>query len=607
MNAFHPGSKRRLIAVDYGSRCVKLLLVEVNGLSPAVLDHRIVDLQEEGLIEAGEIQRHLAGILQTWGEWPLAVALPARFSFVQVLDLPEAGEKEIPKVIEQQTGRLREFSSSPLVYDAAPLQPFGKFRQPYLIILAREADVEQHLKRVTAQINEIRDVTGVAGALLGACRALQPAARGGLVVDLGATTTVVAVVCNGQGVYSSSFASGGNAFVEAVAGVRRIPGTEAEALMRAENLLGGAQPMPALRVALDAWMMQLRAVVEDCRRQNPDWLPSGQALPVTISGGVLQSPGLLAALQAQAGFAFARWPMPAGVHDPQFLSDFAVAYGTALEAVRRPQHAPSLLPPSLRAHRLRVQQMASLNTAGVIFLLLVALLLAGATWQKISLLNQKRALNQRAERALTQVQQIENLARERDQAFERVWALLDRQERSLDLLQMLRALQESRAVRDFWCVLLADTDSYARGTTYPVSATNRFGFANLLAVTEETLLKPAFIVELCVPAKGDQTLKVLSEIVADLKKNPLFSRVDSVPVAQRRTLVDAKVLIPDRHFALQAELADLGWRNLLQTVRLAEPRSSTNGLRRPLFLPSPRPRPLPSPQPTDSAPAKPNA
>lgn len=607
MNAFPPGSKRRLIAVDHGSRCVKLLLVESDGPDLAFVDHKIVDLQEEGLIEPDEIQRHLTSLMQEWGELPLALTLPARLSFSQVLDLPAAGEEDIPKVIEEQTGRLRDFSNSPLVYDAVPLHAYGKFQKPYFITIAREADVDQHLKRVTAHVNEVREVSSVSAALLSAHRTLQPAVRDGVVVDLGASGTVLAVVRDGQGVFASNFALGSNALVEAVAAGRKIPGAEAEALLRGENLFTGARKLPAAVAALDEWLAELRKVLDEWRRQNADWLPAGEPVPVTISGGILQTPGLLACLQTQPGFAFTRWPKPESVLDPQFLSDFAVAYGTALEAFRRPLHTPSLLPPFLRAHRLNLRRLAAVNAACIAFLALIALLLAIATWQKVSLLNRKRALGEQAASALAQVEKIEDLTRQRDLAFQQVWPLLERQERTLDLLHTLRTLQESRAQKDFWCVLVADNDSYARGTTLPAIATNRFGMTNTLGASEESLLKPAFIVELCVPATGEQTLKVVSDVVADLKKNPLFSRVDSVPKDQRRALADPKVLIPDRHFAVSVELADLGWRHLLQTVRLADSRSGTNIIRRATPLTAPRPRTLPGASPTVSPSAQPNA
>jgi hypothetical protein len=307
---------------------------------------------------------------------------------------------------------------------------------------------------------------------------------------------------------------------------------------------------------------------------------------------------LLEYLQGRSGFTFTRWPSLPRQAEALRLSDFAAAYGTAVRAFRQPQEAPSLLPPPLRAHRHHLRQMAGVNVACVVGLIVAALLLIGATWHKASLLIRKRGLARKAEAALVQVRQLETLAQQRDQVFVRHWPLLESQERTLDLLHTLRALQQSRARHDFWCVLLADDESYTRGTTLPAVVTNRFGQTNALALAEESLTKPSFVIELCVPAQGDQTLKTVGDVVSELRKDPLFSRVDSLPVAQRRALVDPKVLIPDRHFAVSVDLADLGWRSLFQTVRLADPLiDGTNALRRPPAWSQPRARTAPLPLP----------
>lgn len=605
MNTFLPWSQGRLIVVDHGSRRVKLLLAAPHGGGVRVLDQKVVDLQEEGLLAPEEIQRHLAGLLQGWGEWPLAVTLPAHLSFAQVLDLPAAGEADIPKLIEEQTGRMRGVSASPLVYEAVPLEPHGKLQRPYFITIAREDDVNQHLQRVTDAVNEVRDVSPVAAALASAHRALQPADRNCVLVDLSDTITVVAVLREGQPVFASSFAVGATALVQAAATAGKLTPAETETRMNAQDFFAGPNQLPALTAATDRWLAELQKMLDDWRKPHSDWLPSGQPVPVILSGGALRLRGLLEFLKDRAGFRFDTWPRPPHASAALHLSDFAVAYGTAVAAFQRPPHPPSLLPPALRSHRRHLRQVAKVNLVCLVFLVLVGLVLGGATWHKATLLANKQELARQAEAALAQVERLQAAGRDRDRAFEQFWPLLDRQERTLDLLHTVRVLQQARVNHDFWCVLLADQDSYARGTTLPVVVTNRFGFTNTLVLPDESLTKPAFVVELCVPAQGEQSLKVVSDVVAELKQDSLFARVDSVPSLQRRALVDAKVLIPDRHFALSVDLADLGWRTLFQTVKLTESRvSGTNTQRRPFFGPPLRTRtnvlpasPPPAPKP----------
>jgi hypothetical protein len=257
-----------------------------------------------------------------------------------------------------------------------------------------------------------------------------------------------------------------------------------------------------------------------------------------------------------------------------------------------------------------LRQLAKVNLAGAACLAVAALVLALVTWHKSALVVRKRSLAQQAEAAAVQVRQLETLVRQRDQAFEHFWPLLDQQERTLDLLHTLRVLQQSRARLDFWCVLLADSESYARGAAAPVVVTNRFGLTNAVSLTDENLAKPAFVIELCVPAQGDQTLKTVGDVVAQLRQDSLFGRVDLVPAAQRRALVDPKVLIPDRHFAISVALADLGWRDLFDVVKLMDPLiGGTNNSRRSASGPVLRQRNVPFSLPggTTPNPAKPDA
>ncbi len=601
MNTFLPWSQGRLIAVDHGTRRVKLLLAAAHGAGVRVLDQKIVDLQEEGLLTPEEIHRHLAELIQAWGDWPLALTLPAPLTFSQVLDLPAAGEADLPKIIAEQTDRLRGVSPSPLVYEAVPLEPHGAYQRPYYITLAREDDVNQHLHRVTDTVNEVRDVSPVAGALVAAYGAVNPVGQNCILVDIGDTITVVAVVRRQRPVFASSFGSGVAGWIQEAARAAKCPSGEMETRLGVQDLFTGADALPALTAATEEWLTELRKLLDNWQRANPNE-PAPAKMPILVSGGALQLRGLLEFLRTRGGFPFQTWPAPPHVRSTWPISDFVVAYGTAVAAFHRPPNPPSLLPPPLRAHRRRLRKAARLNLVCSIGLFVVALLIGLATWHKTTLLEGKRQLEQEALAALAQVEQLTIAGQDRDRALEQYWPLFDRQERTLDLLHTLRVVQQARVNHDFWCVLLADQDCYARGTTLPIVVTNRFGLTNTVMPSDDGLVKPTFVVELCVPAQGEQALKVVSEVVAELKQDPLFSRVDSVPSLQRRAWVDAKVLIPDRHFALTVELADLEWRALFQNAELPETRTgTTNAPRRPFFGPPARPRTNPPVSPPAAA------
>ena len=73
---------RRVLALDAGSRCIKLLLAESDFGRLHVLREELIDLQAEGLVSAEEIKTHLQANLDDWGRPPLALILPQHLSIM---------------------------------------------------------------------------------------------------------------------------------------------------------------------------------------------------------------------------------------------------------------------------------------------------------------------------------------------------------------------------------------------------------------------------------------------------------------------------------------------------------------------------------------------
>src|SRR5262245_57167903 len=96
-------SVRRVLALDAGSRCIKLLLAEKDFGQLRILKEELIDLQAEGLVAADEVKVHLQANLENWGRPALALVLPQHLSTSQVIDLPLVSEREAEKMIEDET------------------------------------------------------------------------------------------------------------------------------------------------------------------------------------------------------------------------------------------------------------------------------------------------------------------------------------------------------------------------------------------------------------------------------------------------------------------------------------------------------------------------
>src|SRR6266498_5716819 len=107
---------RRVLAVDAGSRRLKLTLVKSSFGRIQTLREESIDLHEEGLVTTEELKNHLQSILEDCGRPPLALTLSQHLSTSQIIELPLAPESEVRKLIEEETVKLSGVSDSAIVY-----------------------------------------------------------------------------------------------------------------------------------------------------------------------------------------------------------------------------------------------------------------------------------------------------------------------------------------------------------------------------------------------------------------------------------------------------------------------------------------------------------
>jgi len=78
---------RRVLAVDAGSRRLKLILVKSSFGRTQILREESLDLHEEGLVTTEELESHLQSILEDCGRPPIALTLSQHLSTSQIIEL----------------------------------------------------------------------------------------------------------------------------------------------------------------------------------------------------------------------------------------------------------------------------------------------------------------------------------------------------------------------------------------------------------------------------------------------------------------------------------------------------------------------------------------
>lgn len=550
------------MVVDPGSRCLKLLVVE-SVLGRTRLVHRqSIDLQEEGLLEPEELHQHLDTVMPKLGRHSTAVVLPQHRCIAQLIEVP-ADAAEADKLVEAEAVKLSGLPESALLYDSVRLKPFGRYQHPCWLALCRAAEVFEQLNRFGRPAAEAADapaetqfteIAATAQGLLAASQVIRPKPANAVLVDLGASNTVAAILVRGQGVFAASFPLGANQFTEEVAKLAGCPLDEAEALKRSSNVLMGEHAVAGLNKAVEKWHGELRQVVTEWLEENPELELSLAALPVYLCGGGALQPGLLDFLNSLGQWRFEPWPAGPDGDGDWPMEQYWVAYGIGLQALGKHSRPLSLLPADLQAARRREHFWRWLQSAKVLLLLAVFLLLGLGTWQKAALLGQKAKLIAETDAALNAAVRLDLKSRRQDAEYEQTRPVLRRQRQTAETLQTLAALQEVRTNRAFWFVLFADQASYFAGPPMPVTSTNQTNVTLTVASTNAASHRREFIAELCIPQEGDEMLRILSQVVSELGRNPLFARVDVLPQERRRSLADPKVLITNRFFAVAMEL-----------------------------------------------------
>lgn len=565
---------RRVLALDGGTRRFKLLLAESDFGRLRILKQELIDLQEEGLVSPEEIKSHLQDSLEKWGHPPLAVTLPEHISTSQVVDLPPAPESEVDKLIAEESIKLSGVSESRIVYDFSPTDTVRRNRQQYWVTLCQEGEIRERILRLGIDQEDLCEVTTTANALIAAYNVAAPSASRAILVHLGAQTTVVVIVLDGQGAFATSYQMGGDFFTRSLARERNCSEEQAETLKRDKNFLSGPEASSEFAAVVDGWVAELKRQLSEWFQNNPGAASAKPAFALVASGGGFDQPGLLEYLRTQSALPLQPWPQSEESETSLPASGFEVAFGTALQALGHVPHPISLLPEDYRKAWQSKLSLQRVDLASMVLLVLCVVVLGLGTWRKFSLINAKTQLLEQVQAGQAAADANDAFTSDLVAEYESLRPVLAAQQNTIDTLKTLSLLQQSRSNKTYWYVLLADQQSYFSQPPAQVS-TNRPAKTNLLgstieaprlgplltrpitsAVTNSALARPGFIAELCVPGDAEASRQALSELVNDLKQQRLFSKVDLLSDDLRRNLADPKVSVTDRDFVLALDFAE---------------------------------------------------
>ncbi|TVP76969.1 MAG: hypothetical protein EA353_11275 [Puniceicoccaceae bacterium] len=557
--SLRPKFKQHWLAVDIGTRFVKCGYLTAHRGEVKTSGVRTIDIQNEGLLSPDEIAASLARLVGEVEPVSVCLVLPQSAAISQVIDLDDINASTQTAQIEQSIRAITGLSEGHFVYDGAPLRPFGPYRAPFWVSVAREEVLSQHLGPILAHGLRVEAVTTVGNAILASFRAACPEVENACIVDFGATQTTVALLQNGQPTHLTSFPSGGESLTQALLEYSASTDFEGfEKRLLGENLSQDPVLGPTLRQAVVNWRKDCVSQLNEWAEESPTTALDPDA-PVYLCGGFSTVPGLFDLLNEDAAEAARFQPFPCGSLAPSKALTHPLT-GAVLLASGQSTYQASILPRPLARMAQRRRHLTLSQLALTVTFAILVLVLLGGILERRSLAHslQKEHLHNRA--AFKEGEAATRLLRQRDRLAERIAPIVDRQIGSIEAVKTLRLLQNVNQEFEFSLVRFADRRNFhsndqngaEAGFTRSKNGPRRPA-VNDGTETREPMGLHAFVADLAIAGDPATRLDTLGAIVMRLREEDFFANVDRLierPQADHRTDIPV-----DGTYALQLTLS----------------------------------------------------
>ena len=569
---------RRVIAIDVDARNIKIVLAQKFLNKIAFLRKEVVDLPdyiENNEIAQSTLKNEVASIIESLGHYPVAISLSQHLTLSQVIDLPPASQTDIQRMIQGEAHRIAGLSQTKIIWDYAPLKPYGKHTHSFWVTLCQEQEVFKAIDRLGIEKEEVCGITSTGNALITAYLKKYPETVSTVLVELGMRSTTIAILYEGQGIYTTSIALGLELFAESLSSSIGCSTQEAIDIICKKNLFYGNDKSDLYCSLIDGWLQELYRIVGEWLTDNFESRLNLQSLQFVLCGNACNEFLIDYLNKKPTSPHFSQWYYEDDEERTYPPGFFAVAKGVSLQALGGTAQSASLLPDELKSSWQKLKIAQVIQSVCILLVFLFLILLGVGTWQTAFAARQKSILRSQIEYGLKLAEQLENTKSVILQNYEKLRTVLYKKQVTMDTIQTLELITLSRSNKPMWFVLFADEQTYFNapplsGTNEPPQPDGVVIMGPLLptlehSATNKVVVRPGYVVEVCIPEEGDTMRKTLSQLVSDLKRDPRFRNVDTIPFEQRRLMADQKTVLPDKHFAIFMELATNEFQSLQAT------------------------------------------
>lgn len=328
-----------MIGIDIGSQSIKIIESVKSGNSWQLKTSGAVAfggntpekmVSEDEFIKAGELVKKMVSQIKVSSK-DVNIALPERLVFTRVIKFPQLTDEEIASAIKWEAEQYIPIPINEAVIQYLTLQKDETKSEIFVLLIAVPKNVvEKYVKIVRlAGLNPIAAET----ELIALARSIAPDKGTSLILDLGATSTDMAITKDSKVFFTRSIPVAGNAFTRAVSQSIGITETQAEEYKKTYGLSDG-QLEGKIKNALDPI---LKMVVEEIKKAIHFYQTDNQAeqpSSVIITGGASSMPEIqlyltnLLGIETAVGNPFTKFNLSPDVS--RSLASYESLYGISV-------------------------------------------------------------------------------------------------------------------------------------------------------------------------------------------------------------------------------------------------------------------------------------
>jgi len=386
---------------------------------------------------------------------PTVISISAQKTLFQSFSLPPDDPRTVAQASDIEVARYTDMASEPMVHDAVALD-IANHRRHVLLIMARTSLLDECLRMGRDVGLDVVNLVPSPIALFNWIeRDAKPREAMDLFVNVGASSTEVAVGSGKALLFARGFSIGGHMYSEAIARAGKI--TPAQAEERKLTAADDPAVVSACASVNQLWAAELKACLAVYRNLYPD--RRLQPARIVMAGGAAALRGFGDAVATATSLPVTRIDTLPGAAIRENTGVFATAAGLALSGVEKPRCHVRLLPPQVRDELIfREQKPFWLGAAAIAALILGVSVGAGyydfGRWahklgEERSLLERKQQMHDQFKHAQSQADAIHGMAGP-------VGAMVKSGVIVRDLISLIA---ESKSAGD-WITLIADSASY---------------------------------------------------------------------------------------------------------------------------------------------------